>query len=113
MIRCFGVATSRALETVVTDTRSYYWIGFTPKWQGDDHAHRVDVAVRDRQRARVGLVEERGRRPRRRRRRARGAGEGGEGRVGVDADRLDPALREELDAFVARRKAEGGAPTDF
>ncbi|MFZ9950526.1 MAG: trimethylamine methyltransferase family protein, partial [Gemmobacter sp.] len=26
---------------------------------------------------------------------------------------MDPALREELDAFVARRKAEGGAPTDF
>lgn len=26
---------------------------------------------------------------------------------------MDPARREELDAFVARRKAEGGAPTDF
>jgi trimethylamine--corrinoid protein Co-methyltransferase len=26
---------------------------------------------------------------------------------------MDPAIREELDAFVARRKAEGGAPTDF
>jgi trimethylamine--corrinoid protein Co-methyltransferase len=26
---------------------------------------------------------------------------------------IDPAIREELDAFVARRKAEGGAPTDF
>ncbi|MCG8361044.1 MAG: trimethylamine methyltransferase family protein [Kiloniellales bacterium] len=26
---------------------------------------------------------------------------------------LDPAIREELDAFVARRKEEGGAPTDF
>jgi trimethylamine--corrinoid protein Co-methyltransferase len=26
---------------------------------------------------------------------------------------IDPAVREELDAFVARRKAEGGAPTDF
>lgn len=26
---------------------------------------------------------------------------------------LDPAIREELDAFVERRKAEGGAPTDF
>lgn len=41
-----GKATLHALETVVTDTRSYYWIGFTPKWQGDDQAHRVDVAVR-------------------------------------------------------------------
>jgi trimethylamine--corrinoid protein Co-methyltransferase len=26
---------------------------------------------------------------------------------------MDPAIREELEAFVARRKAEGGAPTDF
>jgi trimethylamine--corrinoid protein Co-methyltransferase len=26
---------------------------------------------------------------------------------------MDPAIREELDAFVARRKVEGGAPTDF
>ncbi len=26
---------------------------------------------------------------------------------------IDPAVEEELDAFVARRKAEGGAPTDF
>jgi trimethylamine---corrinoid protein Co-methyltransferase len=26
---------------------------------------------------------------------------------------MDPAIEEELDAFVARRKQEGGAPTDF
>ena len=26
---------------------------------------------------------------------------------------MDPAIREELDAFVDKRKAEGGAPTDF
>lgn len=26
---------------------------------------------------------------------------------------IDPAVREELEAFVARRKAEGGAPTDY
>ena len=26
---------------------------------------------------------------------------------------IDPAIREELEAFVARRKAEGGVPTDF
>ncbi len=26
---------------------------------------------------------------------------------------MDPAIKEELQAFVARRKAEGGAPTDF
>ncbi|MGC4024102.1 MAG: trimethylamine methyltransferase family protein [Mesorhizobium sp.] len=30
-----------------------------------------------------------------------------------EAPPLDPAIREELEAFVARRKAEGGAPTDF
>ena len=26
---------------------------------------------------------------------------------------LDSAIKEELEAFVARRKAEGGVPTDF
>jgi len=26
---------------------------------------------------------------------------------------MDPAIFEELEAFVARRKAEGGAPTDY
>ena len=26
---------------------------------------------------------------------------------------LDPAIREELDAFVAKRKEEGGAPSDY
>jgi trimethylamine--corrinoid protein Co-methyltransferase len=26
---------------------------------------------------------------------------------------LDPAIEEELDAFVTKRKAEGGVPTDF
>ena len=30
-----------------------------------------------------------------------------------EAPPMDPAIREELSAFVARRKAEGGAPTDF
>jgi len=30
-----------------------------------------------------------------------------------EAPPLEPAIREELEAFVARRKAEGGAPTDF
>jgi trimethylamine--corrinoid protein Co-methyltransferase len=30
-----------------------------------------------------------------------------------EAPPMDEARREELDAFVARRKAEGGAPTDF
>jgi trimethylamine--corrinoid protein Co-methyltransferase len=26
---------------------------------------------------------------------------------------LDPAIEEELDAFVEKRRLEGGAPTDF
>ena len=30
-----------------------------------------------------------------------------------EAPPMDAAIREELEAFVARRKAEGGAPTDF
>jgi len=30
-----------------------------------------------------------------------------------EAPKLDPAIVEELEAFVARRKKEGGAPTDF
>jgi trimethylamine--corrinoid protein Co-methyltransferase len=30
-----------------------------------------------------------------------------------EAPDLDPAIREELDAFVSRRKREGGVPTDF
>ncbi len=30
-----------------------------------------------------------------------------------EAPPLDPAIREELEAFVAKRKEEGGAPTDF
>ena len=30
-----------------------------------------------------------------------------------EAPALEPAIREELDAFVTKRKAEGGAATDF
>jgi trimethylamine--corrinoid protein Co-methyltransferase len=33
--------------------------------------------------------------------------------AGYEPPPLDPAIREELEAFVARRKAEGGVPTDF
>jgi VWFA-related protein len=25
------------------DTRSYYWLGFTPAWQRDSHGHRIEV----------------------------------------------------------------------
>ncbi len=32
---------------------------------------------------------------------------------GFEAPYMDPAIREELSAFVAKRKEEGGAPTDF
>lgn len=35
-----------AFERVVADTRSYYWIGFTPTWQGDDQAHKVVIKPR-------------------------------------------------------------------
>ncbi len=35
-----------ALKRVVADTRSYYWLGFTPSWQQDDAAHRVEVKLR-------------------------------------------------------------------
>lgn len=34
-----------ALGSVITDTRSYYWLGFTPSWQGDDEVHDVEVTV--------------------------------------------------------------------
>ncbi|MDA8017017.1 MAG: VWA domain-containing protein [Thermoanaerobaculia bacterium] len=37
-----------ALERVVADLQSYYWIGFTPSWKGDDSVHDVKVKVRDR-----------------------------------------------------------------
>ena len=33
--------------------------------------------------------------------------------TGYEQPAMDPAIREELDAFVEKRKAEGGAPTDF
>jgi VWFA-related protein len=38
---------SASLETAAEDTRSYYWIGFTPTWKGDDARHKVALeAVR-------------------------------------------------------------------
>lgn len=36
-----------AFRRVVADTRSYYWLGFTPQWKGDDSSHEVEVRVRD------------------------------------------------------------------
>lgn len=35
----------QAFESVVRDTRSYYWLGFTPDWQGNDEVHDIDVTV--------------------------------------------------------------------
>jgi VWFA-related protein len=34
-----------ALADVASDTRSYYWLGFTPEWQGNDKSHDIDVEV--------------------------------------------------------------------
>jgi hypothetical protein len=39
-------ASLKALERVVEDTRSYYWLGFTPTWREDDGQHRIEVKVR-------------------------------------------------------------------
>lgn len=41
-------ARSEAFRRVVEDTRSYYWLGFTPNWQGDDTDHKVEVRVKNR-----------------------------------------------------------------
>ncbi len=34
-----------SLDGVVRDTRSYYWLGFTPSWQGDNESHEVQLEV--------------------------------------------------------------------
>lgn len=34
-----------ALDHVEADTRSYYWLGFTPTWQGNDKRHKIEVEV--------------------------------------------------------------------
>ncbi|MEM7357154.1 MAG: VWA domain-containing protein [Acidobacteriota bacterium] len=39
-------ASLTALQRTVEDTRSYYWIGFTPTWQENDQRHRVKVEVK-------------------------------------------------------------------
>jgi VWFA-related protein len=35
----------QVLQEVESDTRSYYWLGFTPSWQGNDKRHKVEVEV--------------------------------------------------------------------
>jgi hypothetical protein len=39
-------ASRNAFERVVGDTRSYYWLGFTPTWKGDDSDHKVKIKPR-------------------------------------------------------------------
>ncbi len=39
-------ANIEALDRVVEDTRSYYWLGFTPSWRGDDASHEVKLKTR-------------------------------------------------------------------
>jgi VWFA-related protein len=47
-IAFLDAASLEAFERIVEDTRTYYWIGFTPNWQGDDADHRVVVKTRTR-----------------------------------------------------------------
>ena len=35
-----------ALERAEEDTRSYYWLGFSPAWKADDRHHRIELQVR-------------------------------------------------------------------
>ncbi len=35
-----------ALDRMAEDTRSYYWLGFTPAWRADDRHHRIEVVAR-------------------------------------------------------------------
>jgi hypothetical protein len=35
-----------ALRQVVLDTRSYYWLGFSPIWKADDRPHSIRMEVR-------------------------------------------------------------------
>jgi len=34
-----------AFDRVIEDTRSYYWLGFVPDWQGDDKDHKIRVEI--------------------------------------------------------------------
>ena len=36
-----------AFQRVYEDTRTYYWIGFTPSWKGDDESHKVRIKTRN------------------------------------------------------------------
>ena len=41
-----GESRRGAFDTVVEDTRSYYWLGFTPDWKGNDDNHEIKLEVR-------------------------------------------------------------------
>lgn len=34
-----------AFDRVIDDTRSYYWLGFAPDWQGDDKNHEIRIEI--------------------------------------------------------------------
>ena len=36
-------ASFAALERAAADTQTYYWLGFTPRWKGDDSAHKIKL----------------------------------------------------------------------
>ena len=40
-----GESRRTAFESVFEDTRSYYWLGFTPQWRGDDKNHKIKLEV--------------------------------------------------------------------
>lgn len=40
-----NTARTEALERVADDTQSYYWLGFTPTWQGDGGRHDIRVQL--------------------------------------------------------------------
>ncbi len=34
-----------AFDGVIADTRTYYWLGFTPTWRGDDQNHQIAIEL--------------------------------------------------------------------
>lgn len=38
-------ASLSSLRRVIDDTRSYYWLGFSPDWRADDERHEIEVKV--------------------------------------------------------------------
>ena len=38
-----NTARLEALDRLAEDTRSYYWLGFTPAWKADDRHHRIEL----------------------------------------------------------------------